>query len=219
MIGHLIDEKTLQRFYKHLKGIGILNVIPYSKGNTSLVFVGETECEKGEKVLIKLQRRDSSRKNLRREAEILELLRGRDITPELLSYGNFEGLDYLVRYFAEGEPILYADVGKGHLIGIAKKMHELDELGIDHGQIQGGKHILIGKRVWIIDFEKGSLRRRPRNLTAAMAMLFFNENQISRRIVEKFNLDMGFLSELKSAVKSYKRNRNPDEVFELLSNL
>jgi len=216
MIGHLIDEKSLKRFYEHLKGRGILNVIPYSKGNTSLVFVGERE---GEKILIKLQRRDSSRRSLRKEAEILKFLKGKNITPELFFTGNFEGLDYLVRHFAEGEPILYANIEREHLIEIGRKMHELDKLGIDHGQVQGGKHILVGDRVWIIDFEKASLERKPRNLTSAMAMLFLNENQISKRIITKFGLDEKFLEELKTAVKFYKRKKNPKEIFELLSSL
>ncbi|AIF70227.1 hypothetical protein PAP_09245 [Palaeococcus pacificus DY20341] len=216
MISHLLDEDTLKRFYGHLGERGITDVIPYSKGNTSLVFTGQL---KGEKVLIKLQRRDSPRKTLKREAEILEFLKGQGITSELIFAGSFEGLDYLVRCFMDGEPILYADVEKRHIIEIAQKTLKLDQLGVDHGQIQGGKHILIGKDVWIIDFEKASLRRKPKNLTSAMAMVFLNDNTISKKIREKFGIEEEFLDALKDAVGVYKKSGNSAKVLELLSTL
>lgn len=217
MIGHLIDEETLGRFYKHLKEMGIKNITPFSKGNTSLVFTGEI---RDEKILIKLQRKDSPRKTIEREAEILKVLRGTYITPKFLFTGKFEGLDYLVRKFAEGVPILYANVKKHHLLKIFEKTLALDRLNIDHGQIQGGKHIIIGKSdVWIIDFEKASPRRRPKNLTAAISMVFLSENAISRRMRERFKIDESFLEDMREALTVYKKEKNSKGIFELLSSL
>lgn len=217
MIGHLIDEETLGTFYKHLKEMGIKNITPFSKGNTSLVFTGEI---RDEKILIKLQRKDSPRKTIEREAEILKVLRGTDITPKFLFTGKFEGLDYLVRKFAEGVPILYANVKKHHLLKIFEKTLVLDRLNIDHGQIQGGKHIIIGKSdVWIIDFEKASPRRRPKNLTAAISMVFLSENAISRRMRERFKIDESFLEDMREVLTVYKKEKNSKGIFELLSSL
>ena len=217
MIGHLIDEETLERFYKHLKERGIKNITPFSKGNTSLVFTGEL---KDKKILIKLQRKDSPRKTIEREAKILEILQGTNITPELLFTGKFEGLGYLVRKFAEGVPILYADVKKHHLLKIFEKTLALDGLNIDHGQIQGGKHIIIGRSdVWIIDFEKASLRRKPKNLTAAISMIFLSENAISKRVRERFKIDESFLRDMRKALAIYKKEKNTKEILELLSSL
>ncbi|WP_461865890.1 serine/threonine protein kinase [Thermococcus sp.] len=171
-----------------------------------------------ENVIIKLARPDSPRYNLSREAEIIKVLEGRGITPALIEYGTFEGLDYLIRRFAPGEPILYADVEKQHLIEIVKKTALLDALGIDHGQIQGGKHIIIGKGVWIIDFEKAGFRK-PKNLTSAIAMLFLNDNSISKRIITKFGLNSDFLSLIMEAAEEYKRSRNVEGILSLISSL
>ncbi|AHF81143.1 serine/threonine protein kinase [Thermococcus paralvinellae] len=216
MIEHLISGEELQEFGYFMRKKGIEELIFYSKGTTSLVFLGKFQ---GKKVVVKLEREDTPRKNFKREAEILKLLEGHDITPELIDYGIFRGKEYLVREFAEGEPLLYADVEKHHLIEIAKKTHKLDVLGIDHGQIQGGKHIIIGNAVWIIDFEKASTRRKPKNLTSAMAMLFLNENVISKRIREKFRINDEFLVELKKALKEYKESKNVKKILTLISSL
>lgn len=216
MIEHLISKEKLGRFKKFMREKGIEELAFYSKGTTSLVFLGKVG---GRKVIVKLEREDAPRKNFKLEAEILKLLEGHKITPELIDYGTFGGKEYLVREFAEGEPLLYADVEKHHLIEIAKKAHKLDVIGIDHGQIQGGKHIIIGKDVWIIDFEKASTRRKPKNLTSAMAMLFLNENVISKRIREKFEINDEFLVELKKALKEYKESKNAKRILTLLSSL
>ncbi|HIP89725.1 MAG TPA: serine/threonine protein kinase [Thermococcus paralvinellae] len=216
MIEHLISREKLQRFEEFMRERGIEKLTFYSKGTTSLVFLGKFQ---GRKVVVKLEREDTPRKNFKLEAGILKLLEGHNITPKFVDYGTFEGKEYLVREFAEGEPLLYADVEKTHLIEIAKKAHRLDVIGIDHGQIQGGKHIIIGKDVWIIDFEKASTRRKPKNLTSTMAMLFLNENAISKRIRRKFGINDEFLVELKRALKEYKESKNAREILALLSSL
>ena len=182
MIDHLISKKELERFkhFMHMRGIENLDV--YSKGTTSLIFLGRLE---NKDVIIKLERRDAPRRNFQREVKILRFLEGKGITPHLIDYGTFENREFLVREFAKGEPILYAIPKKKHLLKILEKMYKLDTLGIDHGQIQGGKHIIIGNDVWVIDFEKASLKRKTKNLTSAMAMIFLNENSISRRVREK----------------------------------
>jgi len=73
--------------------------------------------------------------------------------------------------------------------------------------------------VWIIDFEKASTRRKPKNLTSTMAMLFLNENAISKRIRRKFEINDEFLGELKRALKKYKESRNVKGILALLSSL
>ena len=216
MIECLISKEELKRFKEFMREKGIEELTFYSKGTTSLVFIGKL---RGKRVIVKLEREDAPRKNFKREAEILKLLEGHDITPELIDYGTFSEKDYLVRGFAKGEPLLYADIEKHHLIEIAKKTHKLDVLGIDHGQIQGGKHIIIGKTVWIIDFEKASKRRKPKNLTSAMAMLFLNENIISKRIREKFGINDEFLAELRKALRKYKESKNIEDILTLISSL
>ena len=215
MLGHLIDSNRLERFFFHMESLGLTGIKPYSKGTTSLVFLGEFG---GKRVIVKLLRPDSPRSNLEREAAIVKILEPFKITPPLLFTGTFEGLPYIVREFAVGEPILHADLEKRHLFEIVEKTALLDRLGLDHGQIQGGKHIIIGERVWIIDFEKANWRK-PKNLTSAMAMLFLNDNRISRRVREKFGIDDTFLEGMKRKLAEYKRTGKFSGILALLSRL
>ncbi|NJF25078.1 serine/threonine protein kinase [Thermococcus sp. Bubb.Bath] len=215
MFEHLIPWKAIEGFKAELERFGIQKVSPYSKGTTSIVFKGELE---NREVLIKLQRPDSPRSNLLREADIVKVLEPYDVTPPLITSGSFKGLEYIVRGFAEGEPVMYAEVKKGHILEIIQKTALLDRLGLDHGQIQGGKHIIIGDRVWLIDFEKAGWRK-PKNLTSALAMLFIGNNATSRRIREKFGVDERFLGELLKETAEYKRKGRLSGLLRLISGL
>ncbi|QDA30345.1 serine/threonine protein kinase [Thermococcus indicus] len=215
MFHHLISEAQLGRFYSRLKSLGFEEIRPYAKGTTSLIFCARLD-EKN--VIIKLQRPDSPRQNFAREAEIIRAVEPFRITPPLVAYGVFEGLEYLVREFAEGEIIFHADLEKRHIFEIVEKTALLDRLGLDHGQIQGGKHVIVGERVWLIDFEKSGWRK-PKNLTSAMAMVFLNDNHISRRVREKFGVDRAFLEEMREEVRNYKRTGKLSGLLGLLSRL
>ncbi|WP_457743085.1 serine/threonine protein kinase [Thermococcus sp.] len=212
---NILGVKRLERFLNHLDRLGFERVKPYSKGTTSLVFLGELH---GKKVIVKLQRPDSPRNNFSKEAKILKTIEPFGVTPPLVFTGTFEGLAYLVREFAEGEPVLYAEIEKHHLFQIAEKTALLDRLYLDHGQLQGGKHILVGKRVYIIDFEKANWRK-PNNLTSAFSMLFVGRNAISERLYEEFGLDDEFREEVKKALREYKRTGRLSRLLGLLSGL
>jgi putative serine/threonine protein kinase len=211
---NILGCKKLERFINHLKCIGLAEVRPFSKGTTSLVFLGEF---KGRRAIVKLQRPDSPR-SIAPEAKILKTIEPFRIAPPLLFTGTFESLPYLVREFAEGEPLLYADLEKRHLFRIAEKTALLDRLYLDHGQMQGGKHIIIGDEVHIIDFEKANWRK-PNNLTSAFSMLFVGKNAISERLYRKFGLDEGFREEVKEALREYKRTGKLSRLLGLLSGL
>ena len=212
---HLIPEHIKNKLSRELSKMGIEDLQPHSKGTTSVVFLGKL----GEKrVVVKLQRPDSPRNNFEREARILRAIEPFGISPPLIARGRIGNLSYLVREFAEGEPVLYADVEKRHLFGIAEKTALLDRLYLDHGQIQGGKHIILGDRVWIIDFEKAGWRK-PNNLTSAMSMLFIGRNMVSERIYRKFGLGEDFREAMKNALRVYKREGKLSAVLNLLSTL
>ncbi|MDI3475141.1 MAG: putative serine/threonine protein kinase [Thermococcaceae archaeon] len=215
MFEHLISGARLERFYSHLKSQGFENLRPYGKGTTSIIFRGRLHEKE---VIIKLQRPDSPRRNFSKEAEVIRRIAPFRVTPSLVDYGTFEGLEYLIREFADGEMLLHANIEKRHLFEIVEKTALLDRLGLDHGQIQGGKHIIIGDRVYIIDFEKAGWRK-PKNLTSAMAMLFLSDNAISKRVREKFGIDEAFIREMREKLKVYKRKRTLSGLFALLSRL
>jgi putative serine/threonine protein kinase len=212
---NILGRKRLERFLNHLEDLGFEGIRLYSKGTTSLVFLGIFD---GREVVVKLQRPDSPRSNFDKEAEILKTIGPFDVTPPLVLTGSFDGLPYLVREFAEGKPVLYAEIEKHHLFRIAEKTALLDRLGLDHGQLQGGKHIIIGEEVYIIDFEKAGWRK-PNNLTSAFSMLFVGRNSISERLYEKFGLEESFREKMKDALRDYKRSGKLSSLLGLLSRL
>ena len=215
MFEYLMSKAQLERFYSHLGSLRLTEIRPYAKGTTGLIFRAKLD-EKN--VMIKLQRPDSPRQNFAREARIIRAIEPFGVTPPLVAYGKFEGLEYLIREFAEGEIIFYADLEKRHLFEIAEKAALLDRLGLDHGQIQGGKHIIVGERVYLIDFEKAGWRK-PKNLTSAMAMIFLNDNGISRRVREKFGINRQFLERMIGELRVYKRTGKLSGLLDLLSRL
>ncbi|ASJ01799.1 serine/threonine protein kinase [Thermococcus profundus] len=215
MFEHLIPGAVLEEFSKDLERIGVGELSPLSKGTTSVVF----RAKMGEKnVIIKLQRPDSPRSNFAREADIIRALEPFGITPPLVAYGKFGSLEYIIREFAEGEIILHADLKKRHLFEIVEKTALLDRLGLDHGQIQGGKHIIVGDRIFLIDFEKANWRK-PKNLTSAVAMIFLSDNTISKRVREKFGIDVDFLERMKKEVRVYKNTGKVSGLLRVLSSL
>jgi len=207
--------ELLEDFKGEMRRIGIRAIEPLSKGTSSVVLLGELS---GKKVVVKLQRPDSPRRNLFKEAEITGAIEPFGITPPPIHTGIFRGLEYLVRDFVEGEPILRARVRRRHVFEITLKTATLDRLRIDHGQIQGGKHVIIGNGAWIIDFEKANWRK-PKNLTSAMSMLFLGKNAVSWRIRERFGVDRAFLEELRGELLNYKRGKGISGLLSLLSTL
>jgi len=186
-----------------------------SKGTTSLVFAGRSSD--GRSVLVKLQRPDSPRANLFKEFKLLEFLAPLRVAPRPIGYGRFSGLEFIVREIADGVEIRNAlDIIEGaHVFSMAYKALTLDRLGLDHGQIQGGKHVIVGEDVWFIDFEKAGFRR-SNNLTALLSMLFLGGNVISRTLSRRFGLDWRFRGELLRAVRIYKSSGNFRPVFDVL---
>ncbi|WP_297508609.1 serine/threonine protein kinase [Thermococcus sp.] len=214
MVPQLFSSEV-RHFLEWLDERGFRGVEFLSKGTTSLVF---RALLRNRKVVVKLARPDSPRRNFSREAEIIRTIEHFKITPPLIEYGTFEGLDYIVRGFAEGREILRARLKRWHFFEIALKTATLDRLGLDHGQMQGGKHIIVGKTIWIIDFEKANWRK-PNNLTSAMSMIFVGKNAISEKIYEDFGLDEGFREEMREALREYKRTGRLSPVLDVLSRL
>ncbi|WP_297499611.1 serine/threonine protein kinase [Thermococcus sp.] len=202
-------------FLEWLKERGFSRIEFLSKGTTSLVFRAHLG---GKEVVVKLARPDSPRKNSSREAEIIRAIEPFRVTPPLIEHGTFNGLDYIVRGFAEGREILKARLKRRHFFEIAMKTATLDRLGLDHGQMQGGKHIIVGETVWIIDFEKANWRK-PNNLTSAMSMIFVGKNAVSERVYDDFNLDEGFREEMRDVLREYKRTGRLSSVLDVLSRL
>lgn len=80
---------------------------------------------------------------------------------------------------------------KNVVLELLRQVRELDKAGIEHGQLSmAEKHIIVKEEgPYIIDFEKGSLEKKPRNLTAILNFLLLNPNGYAARTTrEKLNI-------------------------------
>ena len=152
--------------------LGTINIL--GKGYVGIVVLGKIG---GKKVAVKIRRNDSPRKNLKKEAELLNIINNHKIGPKLIASSK----NFLVMEYLDGKKIAdwVVDLKKSdssRLKIIIKKILEdcysLDAIGLDHGELSNlSKHVIIGKKVTIIDFESSSVDRKVSNVTSATQAL------------------------------------------------
>ena len=153
--------------------IGTISIL--GKGYVGIVVLGKIGRKK---VAVKIRRNDSSRKNLKKEAELLKIINKHKIGPKLVASSK----NFLVMEYLDGEKIgdwvggLKKKESSSQLKLIIKKVLEdcyrLDRIGLDHGELSNlTKHVIIGKKITIIDFESSSMDRKVSNVTSATQAL------------------------------------------------
>ena len=141
----------------------ICTICILGKGYVGIVVLGKIGRKK---VAVKIRRNDSPRKNLKKEAQLLKIINGHKIGPKLIAFSK----NFLVMEYLDGEKIadwvcgLKKKGSSSQLKIIIKKVLEdcysLDRIGLDHGELSNlTKHVIIGKKTTIIDFESSSVVR------------------------------------------------------------
>jgi putative serine/threonine protein kinase len=141
------------------------------KGYVGVVVLGKMGRKK---VAVKIRRNDSPRKNLEKEAGLLKIVNKHKIGPKLISSSK----NFLVMEYLDGEKIgdwvdgLKKNEKSSQLKPIIKKVLEdcysLDRIDLDHGELSNlSKHVIVGKKTTIIDFESSSMDRKVSNVTSA----------------------------------------------------
>lgn len=174
---------------KRIFGVPVLG-----KGWSSVVVYGRFH---NKKVAVKIQRTDSNRISLGREAFFLRITNRYRIGPHLY----YEGDNFLILEYLDGIPIKKVPIRKSDILSFFEQCHKLDLLKIDHGQIQGGKHLIIGKKCWIIDFEKAG-HRTPRNVSSFVSEVFLKKTKYAKEVTSAFRIDRERLIE---ATRQYKK--------------
>ncbi len=184
------------------KGVKIIDVL--GKGHRGVVLKG---IYNNKEVAIKIPRTDSPKNTIEHEAKILKLLEKYNIAPKVYEFDS----DYLIMEFINGEELKSAvdKLDKDRLLkvveDILKITLKLDILGIEHKEIQGGRHFLItDKKTYIIDFDKAKEKRTTKNFTGAIALLF-GEGRIAKTIREKLNIDIDEIKFIREFAKIYKK--------------
>ena len=207
-----IDSISLQGELK----IGTVNVL--GKGYVGIVVLGKLGRKK---VAVKIRRNDSPRKNLTKEAQLLQITNRYGVGPKLVTYSK----NFLVIEYLEGEKIgNYIDglSGRGNITNlkaIIKKVledcYKLDSIGLDHGELSRmPKHVIIGNKITIIDFESSSTKRRVSNVTSA-TQAFYIGSRISKTVNRIYKTPKK--EKIISILRNYKQDQNRKNFENLLN--
>ena len=187
------------------------------KGCVSIVVVAR--CSEGEAAL-KIRRVDANRPSLSQEAELQSLANNVGVGPKLYGYTDNFILMELIRGVNLPDWVKNLK-GRGTASNLRRvcrellvKCWKLDQAHLDHGELSNlSKHVLVGDRVEIIDFESASTKRSVRNITSAAQYLFIG-GPVASKVRRVLNLkDRNTIIE---AIRSYKRERGSEEALQLL---
>ena len=196
--------------------IGTISIL--GKGYVGIVVLGKIGRKK---VAVKIRRNDSPRKNLKKEAELLKIINEYKIGPKLVAFSK----NFLVMEYLDGEKIgdwvvdLKKKGGSSRLKTIIKKILEdcymMDRIGLDHGELSNlSKHVIIGKRTTIIDFESSSMNRKVSNVTSATQALCIGSG-ISKTISQVYRIPKK--QKMITVLRRYKQEETRDSFENLLS--
>ena len=198
--------------------IGSISIL--GKGYVGIVVLGKIGRKK---VAVKIRRSDSPRKNLKREAGLLKIINKHKIGPKLIASSK----NFLVMEYLDGEKIggwvdgLGKKGNSSQLKLIIKKVLEdcysLDRMGLDHGELSNlSKHVIIGKKTTIIDFESSSMDRKVSNVTSATQALCIGSG-ISKIIGCVYKIPKK--QKMITILRRYKREETRESFDNLLSAL
>lgn len=172
-------------------------------------------------VALKIRRIDSSRKEMKSEAQLLKLVNSTKVGPKIFAASK----NFLIMEYLEGEKIskwIHALKGIGtvkKLKSIIRKILEdcyrLDQMGFDHGELSNiSKHVIVGKEnATIIDFESSSTNRRPSNVTSITQAIFIGSG-IAKKIQRIYKNPSK--EKIIDALKQYKQDKTQESFDNLL---
>ena len=142
--------------------------------------------------------------------------------PKLLGFSK----NFLVIEYLDGEKIgkwinkLKENPDVAQLKKIIKKTltdcYKLDKIRLDHGELSNiTKHVIVGKKITIIDFESSSMERRVSNVTSA-TQAFFIGSGISKTVKRVYKIPEK--KKIINVLRRYKQDQSR-ESFESLLNV
>ncbi|MCS4538974.1 MAG: serine/threonine protein kinase [Thaumarchaeota archaeon] len=225
------DLRTCKGRIKEFKSLGIKqvefsgnvtigNIQVLGKGCTSIVVKAMLN---GKRIALKIRRTDSNRPSVVREVELQKLANKTGVGPKVFaSSRNVVAMELL-----DGTDILQwvknlkgkgsTTVLRSRIIEILQQCFLLDSIGLDHGELSNlRKHVIVGDKAGILDFETASLGRRVSNVTATAQYLFIGgpaASAIRRR------LGLTDVSGIIAVLRDYKKGRSKKSFHRILTKL
>ena len=128
---------------------------------------------------LKIRRTDANRSSMEQEARYQRRANDLEVGPKFYRVSK----NFLLMELVEGQRIgdwIRQLKGRGstallrkNLKTILDQCHRLDLGGLDHGELSNLKrHAVVGKKVYLIDYDTASVQRRVSNVTSAAQYLF-----------------------------------------------
>jgi putative serine/threonine protein kinase len=191
----------------------------YGKGYVGIVVVAQVG---GEQLALKMQRVDSERESLEREAQLLTQANSVGVGPKFIAVTKH----FLLMELIDGgsfEEWLQIHQDKTEVQAIVEDILEqcwrLDEISLDHGEIsKAPKHLLVNKtgKPYIVDFETASTKRNASNVTSICQFLYQGNSEACKAITQA--LGVRNRDALIAALRKYRKERNRQN-FESLRDL
>ncbi len=179
----------------------IASIRKVAKGKRGLIFAGVLQ---GKKIAVKAQRLDLQIRTIEREAEMIKRVNKKGIAPRLLSRGK----NYFTYEFAEGEFIKdFLEHSKRQetkkvFLEVLRQCRVLDKMHITKKEMGNPyKHVIVGKKITLIDFERAHYDDFPQNVTQFCQYILKNHALFSQK---GMRFDKKKLIEL---AKHYKNNQ------------
>lgn len=165
----------------------------------------------GKKYALKMQRVDSDRESLEREAELLIKANNVEVGPTFLAVSKH----FLLMQLVEGDLLEVwlrthnnKAIVRRILTEILEQCYRLDEISLDHGELsKAPKHLLVDKsdKPFIVDFETASTTRNASNVTSVCQFLFQGNSEVCKVIAQI--LGARNKVELVAALRKYRKER------------
>lgn len=179
------------------------------KGYVGVVAIAHVDSAK---YALKMQRVDSDREDLEREADLLSKANSVGVGPKLIGVTKH----FLLMKLIDGDLLEvwlenHGDAApvRNVLADILEQCWRLDTIGLDHGELsKAPKHLLMDKadKPFIVDFETASTQRNASNVTSVCQFLFQGNSNVCKAIAGV--LGQRNRDKLMSSLKSYKKERN-----------
>ena len=158
-------------------------------------------------IALKIRRTDADRETMEREGEFLKLANSIDVGPRFMQCSK----NFLLMDLANGINIfkfVETENDKAKILNVVSEVLEqcyrLDRTGLDHGELSYmAKHVIVGDKATIIDFESASVNRRVSNVTAATQYLFIG-GVVAKKIRKL--LKVHSIDTVISSLKEYKND-------------
>jgi putative serine/threonine protein kinase len=177
------------------------------KGYTGVVviaYVGEQE-----RFALKIRRIDSGVKDFFHESDMLQKANKVEVGPRFVAGSK----NFLLSQLVDGDLLVdwltihkKPDVFRSVLGDVLEQCWRLDRAGLDHGELSNAyKHLLVDKngKVFIVDFETASIKRKVLNVTSVCHHLFVKEKAMSRLIWEV--LGEKDINQICAVLRNYKK--------------